>query len=634
MRVIGTAGHIDHGKSALIEALTGATPMHIPEEHARGMTIELGFAYIDLPVSGRVGVVDVPGHRRFVRTMAAGAFGLDMVVFVVAADDGWMPQTEEHLRILDVLGVTNGIVALTKRDLVDEKRLSDVKEEIAIAADGTFLASAPIIPVSSLLKTGLDDLKAAIDSMLGGLPPVRDIARPIIWADRSFALHGAGRVITGTLRDGSIRAGLTLYAYPGAHPARVRKVQVHGGDVEVAEAQSRTAINLVADADIERGTLFETTGALKEYDGAVAYAALFPGTGYELRRPTAEEILYGTAHIPTRVAPIPAGRMAAGDRHLIRIEFDEPFPIRIGDRFLIYSSAKETTVGGGVFVWPLATLKGDVRALAHLLAGSDFDWMNSSRAPVGEHLPKFAAGVIRAVVGAEKVMTEGALSQSCMSESEIRRGIGAAASDDIVLDEAAGAIVDAATLTSAKTRVAAAAQAHFRQHPLADGATASELSAKSGVGGVLLDVALRSLVKAGALAAGGVGYKMPSSKQVAPPPAKSRVRDEIVADLNAHPFAAPTVRSLYQTYPKDKEVIAHLLRTGDVIELTEGIAMAREVFDKASARIVELAKRKGMINVGDVRDLIGAARKYVVGILEEMDKRGITKRQGEGRVLR
>jgi selenocysteine-specific elongation factor len=634
MRVIGTAGHIDHGKSALIEALTGATPMHIPEEHARGMTIELGFAYIDLPRSGRVGVVDVPGHRRFVRTMAAGAFGLDVVVFVVAADDGWMPQTEEHLRILDVLGVTRGVVALTKRDLVDEKRLADAKEEIAIAAEGTFLAGAPIVPVSSLLKLGLDDLVSEIDAVVGSLPPVRDIARPIIWADRSFALHGAGRVITGTLRDGSIRVGETLYAYPGAHPVRVRKIQVHGGDVERAEAQSRTAINLVADADIDRGTVFETTGALKEYESILAYAHLFPGTAYELRRATEVEILYGTSKLDARVAPAPVGRMAAGEKRLVRIDFAAAFPVRIGDRFLIYSSAKETTVGGGVFLRPLKGRREGAQALEHLLCASGFDWLNAAKTPAQEHFSKFAEEMVRAVVAGEKVMTEGELMQSCLSESEIERGIERASGEGVAFDAEFGAIVDASTLTGAKTRVAAAAAAHFREHPLADGVTPSEVSAKSGVVGLLLDVALRRLVKEGALVAGGVGYKLPQSKQVEPPTAKSRVRDEIIANLIAHPFAAPSVRSLYQTYSKDKEVIAHLLRTGDIVELAEGIAMAREVFDKASAQIVDLARKKGMIKVADVRDLIGAARKYVVGILEEMDKRGVTKRQGEGRILR
>ena len=267
--VIGTAGHIDHGKSSLVKALTGIDPDRLEEEKRRGMTIDLGFAYMDLPSGRHLGIIDVPGHQRFLKNMLAGVHGIDAVLFVVAADEGPMPQTHEHLAILDLLGVTHGVIALTKADLVDSDWLRLVSDEVHRVVSKTALRAAPIISVSALSGTGLDQLKDALDQQLAGASPRPDTGRPRLAVDRSFAMSGFGTVVTGTLVGGSLRVGDDLALYPTGRSLRVRGLQQHNRTVDLARPGSRTAVNVVgADRkDIARGHVIAPPGSSRPPDG-------------------------------------------------------------------------------------------------------------------------------------------------------------------------------------------------------------------------------------------------------------------------------------------------------------------------------------------------------------------------------
>ena len=364
--VVGTAGHIDHGKTALIRALTGVDTDRLPEEQARGITIDLGFAPLDLPSGRRLGVVDVPGHEGLVRTMVAGATGIDLVLLVVAADEGVMPQTREHLAICHLLGVSRGVVALTRCDLVDDEMVELAGAEVEDLLAGTGLAGAPAVPVSSVTGQGLDALREALDQVAAHTGP-RTSRRgpPRLWIDRAFSLRGFGSVVTGTLTGGALSVGDDVEIWPAGDRSRIRGLQSHGRDAERVEAGERCAINLqtVERDKLARGQLLSRPGALLATDTAdvrIDWLASAP----EHRDVTAVELLCGTRGRRARLAPIGGQPLRPGASSLARLHVDGP-PIAVlpGERFIVRGFARHAetghTLGGGVCSTSLRPIAGD-----------------------------------------------------------------------------------------------------------------------------------------------------------------------------------------------------------------------------------------------------------------------------------
>ncbi len=347
---LGTAGHIDHGKSALIRALTGTDTDRLPEERERGISIELGYARLELPGGRRLSVVDVPGHERFVRTMVAGATGIDLFLLCVAADDGVMPQTREHLAVLRHLGVTRGVAAVTKSDLTDP--------ELAVAEVEELAPDMPIVTVSARAGTGLDRLLAALDrvaSQLPGRAPVAgDGAPPRLHVDRSFSLRGIGTVVTGTLWSGALAAGDRVELLPASRAARVRSVEVHDERVERAEAGQRVALNLagVARDEVARGDVITAPGgglaATYRVDGAVELEL----SARPLRRGTRVHVHHGTREAPARVAPLDGDEVTPGTKALVQLRLEAPLMPATGDRFVLRQLAPPDTIGGGEVLDP------------------------------------------------------------------------------------------------------------------------------------------------------------------------------------------------------------------------------------------------------------------------------------------
>ncbi|MEO5680493.1 MAG: selenocysteine-specific translation elongation factor, partial [Acidimicrobiales bacterium] len=348
MPVVATAGHVDHGKSTLVLALTGTDPDRWAEEKARGLTIDLGFAATDLGPS-RLELVDVPGHVRFLPNMLAGVGAVDACLFVVAATEGWKPQTEEHLRILELLGVHRGIVALTKVGLVDDDEQQLARWEVEERLAGSPLADAPVVAVDALAGIGLDDLRAALASLLTGLPEAPDRGRARLWVDRSFAARGSGTVVTGTLAGGGLAVGDEVELRPSGRRARVRALQTHGAGREQVGPGHRLAVNLVgvSHQDVRRGEALVHPGrwaASARFDGSLGVLAALD---HDVSRRGAHILHVGSAAVPCRLRVLGPDRLAPGEQGLVRIHLPVPLPLQPGDRFVVREHGRGETIGGG-----------------------------------------------------------------------------------------------------------------------------------------------------------------------------------------------------------------------------------------------------------------------------------------------
>lgn len=349
MRVVATAGHVDHGKSALVLALTGTDPDRFEEEKRRGLTIDLGFAHTVLPSGAGISFVDVPGHVRFLRNMLAGVGGVDACMFVVAATEGWKPQSEEHLRILEMLGIRHGVVALTKRDLVDREALEIARVDVTDHVAGTFLADAPIVAVAAPSGAGLDDLRAALDDLMTRTPPASERGRARLWIDRVFAAKGSGTVVTGTLTDGSIHRDDHVLVEPGARSARVRGIQTLGAAVDAIGPGNRVALNLsgVARDELHRGDCVVAPGRWRPTDRFDATLNVLATLDHEVSRRGAYVAYVGSRELPVRLRLLGADTLAPGQRAPVRVFLPVALPMLPGDRYVLRESGRDETIGGG-----------------------------------------------------------------------------------------------------------------------------------------------------------------------------------------------------------------------------------------------------------------------------------------------
>jgi selenocysteine-specific elongation factor len=349
MRVVATAGHVDHGKSSLVLALTGTDPDRFEEEKRRGLTIDLGFAHTRLPSGAGVSFVDVPGHVRFLRNMLAGVGGVDACLFVVAATEGWKPQSEEHLRILELLGLRHGVIALTKRDLVDDEWLEIAVLEVADHVTGTFLESAPIVSVDSLSGNGLDDLRAALVVLIADTPASADRRRPRLWIDRVFAAKGSGTVVTGTLTGGRLHHDETVTIEPGGHTARIRSIQTLGSNVDSIDAGNRVALNLngVGHDEIGRGHAVVAPDRWRPTDRFDASLDVLASLDHEVSRRGAYLAYVGSRELPVKVRVLGSDTLTPGTSGAVRLFLPDALPLLPGDRFVLRESGRDETVGGG-----------------------------------------------------------------------------------------------------------------------------------------------------------------------------------------------------------------------------------------------------------------------------------------------
>jgi selenocysteine-specific elongation factor len=633
--VLGTAGHIDHGKTALVRALTGRDLDRLPEEKIRGITIELGFAPLELSDGLRLAVIDVPGHERFVRTMVAGASGLDLLMLVVAADEGVMPQTREHLAICELLGIARGLVVLTKSDLVDEEMLELASEEVRdLLADGP-LANIPILSASSETGDGIDRVRATLEDLIRTAPPRNDDGRPArLFIDRTFTKHGFGTVVTGTWSGRSRKVGETVVLEPGSRRAKIRGLERHGEAIQAAESGSRIAVNLQREAkdEIHRGDLLTEPGALlttSTFDGSLHWIA----RKASLDVPTSVELLCGTTERRARVAPIGEKSIAPGHHAFARIHIDgPPLPLLPGDRFVLRGFARDagvgSTLGGGIVL--------DV-APPHLRRRDTALQRDLERMAESEPMDALDVRIDRAGL-------QGTTVAALTKETGLDIGM---------LDETlerlveAGKIIRLDTSVCLSTRAAdrlmenllTALDAFHQRDPLQPGMPRAALTGTlpgnvtSEAGAILLmRLAERDEILIQDEIVSRKGFE--SSLD----PAQSRLADLLRTRYAEAALDAPTLRTLADDLGEDPAVVrnlSHYLERQRVL-----VAAPDELFfDRASVlaliqRVVTHFESNEELDTQTLKALIGTSRRTAMPLMALLDDLQITRRDGSVRRLR
>ena len=640
---LGTAGHIDHGKTALITRLTGKNTDRLREERERGISIELGYAELELPSGARLSVVDVPGHERFVRTMVAGATGVDLVLLVIAADDGVMPQTREHLAIVELLGVRDGVVALTKADLVDEELLELAEEDVREFLEGTPFAGCELVTVSARDGRGLDDLLAALQRAADRAEAGRHAGPARLPVDRVFPLKGIGTVVTGTLWSGEVKAGDGLVVVPGGARAAVRSVQVHDHEAEVVHAGSRVGVNLrgLDRDDVARGSWVaapEVAGlAGRRFD---AWVTVLPGAR-PLRSGDQVRLHHGTAQYLARVAPLEGREIAPGASAAAVVRLDADALALPHDRFIVRSLSPVATLAGGEVLlagaqrWHArerhgaflaAVRSGDARAALRALA-EDRGQHGLTREDLT--VAGFAPG--RAAKALAAAVAGGELEELAGPAGAAASGAAGAADRGVVRWFSAGvpAALRAALLAGAAERAAARPERPF--------SSVSELAAlvpalPAADAGLLL----LSMAEAGELVAGEGGYAPAGAGVLGDE--QAALAEQILVRLAAEPMAPPTLAVLAEGLRRPPRELGQILdvlaRRGDVIRVDKDLWFARGAVDGAREVLLGQLEGAGEVALAGFRDAAGCGRRNAQALLEYFDREGLTLRRGDVRVAR
>jgi selenocysteine-specific elongation factor len=629
---LGTAGHIDHGKTALITRLTGKNTDRLREERERGISIELGYAELELPSGARLSVVDVPGHERFVRTMVAGATGVDIFLLVIAADDGVMPQTMEHLSIIELLGVRDGVVALTKADLVDEELLELAEDDVRALLGETPFAECEVVTVSARDGRGLDDLLAALERVARRTKADRRAGPARLPVDRVFPLKGIGTVVTGTLWTGELKAGDGLVVVPGGARAGVRSVQVHDHDAEVVHAGSRVGVNLrgLGRDDIARGDWLAAPAlaalAGRRFD---AWISVLPGAR-ALRSGDQVRVHHGTAQYLARVAPLEGREIAPGASAAAVVRMDADALALPHDRFIVRSLSPVATVAGGEV----------------LLAGAQ-RW--HGREQHARFLAAVRAGDTRAAVSAlaqdrgERGLTPDDLAAAGFAPSKTAKALAAAVAagelEELAPARGAGAVrwfgrgvtaaLRAALLAGATERTAARPERPF--------SSAVELAALvPALSAPDAGLVLQTMVEAGDLVAGEGGYAPAGAGVLGDQQAE--LAEQVLVRLAADRLAPPTLAVLAEELRRPPRELAQLLdvlaRRGDVVRVDKDLWFTSTAVDGAREVLLAQLESAGEVTIAGFRDAAGCGRRNAQALLEYFDREGLTLRRGDVRVAR
>ena len=620
MFVVGTAGHVDHGKSTLVQALTGIDPDRLAEEKARGLTIDLGFAWLRLPSGNEVSIVDVPGHERFVNNMLAGVGGIDLALLVVAADEAVMPQTREHLAILDLLQIPRGLVALTKKDLVDDEWLELVTADVEDTLDGTVLEGAPILPVSAHTGDGLEDLIAAIDSMLRAIPAKRDLARPRLPIDRSFTMTGFGTIVTGTLIDGHLGTGQEVELTVAGHRTRVRGLQTHQSRVDRAEPGTRVAANLIgiSQEDVSRGEVLTVPGWLRPTTAFDVHLRILSDAPNPLRHNMYVTVHTGSNESVARLRLLEEDTAQPGDTTWAQLKLDAPIAVAKGDYFVIRSNM--TTLGGGNVVdthapRPRRRHAPTIERLEIMERGSDREVL------------------LKTIEGLEPAEFRAVVNRANLSEEAARAVLEAMVEDSQVVVLGGGAITRSTRFYTVggwralEDRTRSALGDYHRQFPLRPAAPKEELRSRLNLVPQVFNDVLRLLNGADVTVERGSTVRLPDHSPSLGD-AQQETAEEYLRQLESNPFSPPTDISI------DPEVVNLLDVEGRVVKVSESVVFSTGAYSEMVDMISEHLKENGEIAVGDVRDLLGTSRKYALALMDHLDHVRVTRRVGDVRVLR
>lgn len=630
--MLGTAGHVDHGKTALVKLLTGCETDTLAEEKQRGLTIDLGFAPCRLADDRIVGVVDVPGHVDFIRNMVAGAHGLDVVIFVVAADDGIMPQTHEHLHILTLMGVRHGLIALTKIDLVEPARRQEVTEELRRLLAATFLANAPICPISNITGEGFEGFFDALNQVVSACEdrPSSGVFR--LWVEDVFTIRGSGTVVTGIPTQGHVRVGDELRLLPPDARSHVRRMQVYGADASEARAGECVALNLpeLDHEALRRGMVLCGSDALSAVTMAEAELHILGSIKGKVEDFLEAHLHVGTASVLARVAMLESTEMTAGQAQMVQLRLAEPLPLAPGDRFVLRANVAAegqgglVTIGGGRILgtsnarlrrkkpWTLKALAARRDAL-----DDPARWCELMLRESGEPLLPRELQSKCLLLGEELA----ALMESLRAQGRIMQTPSGGLAPRVLLEETAA-------------RVLAAVQAFHRANPQRSGLSREELLAALGGSGEILDLAIESLIQAGQLERAGTVFAEPGwHAQLADP--EQRLAEQIATAFQkagwAGPTAAELAASLGQPVTRAEKAMGLLTERGVLVRLDARTFVHRDALESAKAVVLRLFAQQPSFSTMAFRDALGVSRKYAVPLLDYLDRLRFTVRSGHDR---
>lgn len=630
MRVIGTAGHVDHGKSTLIQALTGTHPDRLKEEQEREMTIDLGFAWWLLPDGEEVGVVDVPGHRDFIENMLAGIGGIDAALFVVAADEGVMPQTREHLAILNILQIPAGVVALTKIDMVnDEEWLALVEEELRQELRGTVLEDAPIVPVSARTGKNLDQLQITLQEVLSRNPLRPDLGRPRLPIDRVFTMAGFGTVVTGTLVDGHFSVGDEVVILPGEQRGRVRGLQTHQRKEDRALPGSRTAINIsgVDLEDIERGQVVAYPGTFEETRRMDVAFQLLSDSAFPLEHNTEVKLFIGAAEMIARVRLIGSEALAPGERGWLQLEMPRPVVAARGDRYILRRPSPGETIGGGVVLDPAPKRRYKrfsttvLKRLQALEQGSPEEVLMQALITLGSA----PFGEVQKAANMEPAQAE--------ASAEILRSSGQL----VVLDGADAALKPKTWAAARPYWEQAVEQLHtilteyHQKFPLRLGVPTEEVKSRMKVDQRMFSALLTRLAEEERLVVQGSMMRLPGHEVNFTPAQQAKV-DALLAKFAAAPFSPPTIKDSIAEVGED--LYQTLVAMGRLMPVSQEVVFRTEDYQQARKDVRALAEKHGSFTLAQARDYWATTRRYVQDLLEYLDQQGVTLRVGDARKIK
>jgi selenocysteine-specific elongation factor len=630
MRVIGTAGHVDHGKSTLVAALTGTHPDRLKEEQEREMTIDLGFAWMNLPGGETMGIVDVPGHRDFIENMLAGVGGIDAALFVVAADEGVMPQTKEHLAILDLLQIDNGVIALTKTDLVpDLEWLELVQADVREAVQGTVLADAPIVPVSAKTRSGIPELLEALKTCLAQHPQRPDKGRARLPVDRVFTIPGFGTVVTGTLVDGQLKLGEEVELLPSGLRGRIRGLQTHKKKEQTAVQGSRVAVNISGvDVDqVQRGQVVVHPGKYKPSALIDVQFRLLADAAGPLHHNTEVKFFTGSAEVLARVRLLGVEELRPGEEGWLQLDLREPVLAVRGDRYILRRPSPSETLGGGAVVDPHPA-KRHRRHAEEILQQLEALQQGAPAEVLGSAFLALGAAPIRDAVARSRLSADQAEQalRDLLAENQLvllEQGEAGARSDLLAMLASAWEDLSARGLREV--------QAFHQSFPLRRGMAREELKSRLKLPARVFNAAARRwvaeelLTESGALVAlASHAVRLNSQQQAA--------AARLLARFAAAPWASPSVKECQQELGED--VYLALLDLDQLVQVSPEVVFRKQDYETLGAMVKAHFQKEPTLTVVQLRDMLNTSRKYVLGYLEHLDAAGVTVREGDYRKLK
>jgi selenocysteine-specific elongation factor len=629
VHVIGTAGHVDHGKSTLVAALTGIHPDRLKEEQEREMTIDLGFAWMKLPGGESVGIVDVPGHRDFIENMLAGVGGIDAALFVIAADEGVMPQTREHLAILDLLQVQSGVVALTKTDLTPDADWVDLmEEEVRGALQGSVLENARVVRVSARQRTGLDELRQALAECLERTQPRPDYGRPRLPIDRVFSIAGFGTVVTGTLMDGTFKVGDEVEVLPLRKRGRIRGLQTHKQKEEAAAPGSRTAVNVsgIDLTEVMRGNVLAHPGKYHPTQRIDLHFRLLKDVAAPLSHNSEVKLFLGASETVGRVRLLGVEQLQPGEQGWLQLELRDPVVAVRGDHYILRRPSPGETLGGGMVIDPSPKSRHKrfdpeiLRQLESLRQGSPADVLLQASLALG------IAPISQVVVWSrlEKEQAEPAIVELLESRQWVQLESGAARADSDLLVAPAGSW-DALTAKALQEL-----EAFHKVYPLRSGMPREALKSRLKLVPRIFSAAVRQWVDQNLLVEQGpvlarTGFTIQFTQQQ-----KEKVA-ALMRRFESSPAAPPALKDCQLEV--GEEVLNVLMERGDLVQVGEDVLFRKSDYDRMVQAVLDHLKAHGTLTVAEFRDLFQTSRKYALALLEHLDTKRITVRDGDYRKL-